>query len=236
MHTLVIPLVGPMQSWGYRSRFDIRDTSSEPTRSGVIGLICAALGLQRDADLSPFDPLRMGVRVDHEGAPRIDYHTALAVVKASGSGCDTVVSWRHYLSDARFIVGLEGNDEHLPLLHRIDAALRKPVYPLFLGRKAFVPSLPPYLPGTSVLENHSLDDAFRSVPWCRLKPKENISQDGVRYAVETQERQGPDIHVMGDRPLSFEHRRFGLRAVQMKMLSVDQIPDNGGHWPCIFLD
>ena len=67
MHTLLMPLVGPMQSWGHRSRFDDRDTGLEPTRSGVIGLICAAMGIPRVGDLSRFDGLRMGVRVDFPG-------------------------------------------------------------------------------------------------------------------------------------------------------------------------
>ena len=236
MHTLVIPLIGPMQSWGYRSRFDIRDTAAEPTRSGVIGLICAALGMPRNSDLSIFDPLRMGVRVDREGAPRVDYHTAQRVAKASGAAGDTVVSWRHYLADARFIVGLESDDERLPLLHRIDAALRAPVFPLFLGRIAFPPSLPPYLPGESVRENLSLEEALRSVPWCRIKRGEKVPAEGVRVAVETLEQFGPCIQVMGDQPLDFDRRRFGLRAVRMGRLDAAAIPDDGGQWPCIFLD
>jgi len=236
MHTLVIPLVGPMQSWGYRSRFDIRDTAAEPTRSGVLGLICAAMGMPRSSDLSIFDQLRMGVRVDREGAPRADYHTARRVVKASGAAGNTVVSWRHYLADARFIVGLEGDDERLPLLHRIDAALRAPVFSLFLGRMAFPPSLPPCLPGTSVRENLSLEEALRSIPWCRIRRGEEVPAEGIRIAVETRELFGPNIQVMGDQPLDFERRRFGLRAVKMGRLDAGAIPDNGGQWPCIFLD
>jgi len=48
MATLLIPLVGPMQSWGTRSRFDHRDTEREPSKSGVIGLVCAAIGRDRN--------------------------------------------------------------------------------------------------------------------------------------------------------------------------------------------
>ena len=67
-YTLLLRLEGPMQSWGYRSRFDYRDTALEPTRSGVIGLICAAMGIARGEDISRFDLIRrMGVRVDKEG-------------------------------------------------------------------------------------------------------------------------------------------------------------------------
>lgn len=124
-----------MQSWGYRSRFDYRDTALEPTRSGVIGLICAAMGIARGEDISRFDALRMGVRVDNEGRPERDYHTALDVIKADGSGTGTVQSYRDYLADASFTVGLECADK--ALLGEIAKALAAPKWPLFLGRKAF---------------------------------------------------------------------------------------------------
>ena len=35
----------PLQSWGYASKFDRRTTLAHPTRSGVIGLLCAAAGI-----------------------------------------------------------------------------------------------------------------------------------------------------------------------------------------------
>lgn len=141
VYTLLIKLEGPMQSWGYRSRFDYRDTALEPTRSGVIGLICAAMGIARGDDISRFDAVRMGVRVDREGRPERDYHTALEVIKADGSGTDTVVSRRDYLADASFAVGIESSDKDL--LDEIASALRNPKWPLFLGRKAFPLAKPP---------------------------------------------------------------------------------------------
>ena len=101
--TLLLRLEGPMQSWGYRSRFDYRDTALEPTRSGVIGLICAAMGIARGEPISQFDPIRMGVRVDKDGRPERDYHTALDVIKADGTKGGTVVSYRDYLSDASLL-------------------------------------------------------------------------------------------------------------------------------------
>ena len=47
MATLLLRLQGPMQSWGTTSRFDERDTQLEPSKSGVLGLVCAALGRDR---------------------------------------------------------------------------------------------------------------------------------------------------------------------------------------------
>ena len=67
-----------MQSWGTRSKFDDRDTDLEPSKSGVIGLVCAALGVTRDDTERTLElaALRLGVRVDHPGILRTDYHTA----------------------------------------------------------------------------------------------------------------------------------------------------------------
>jgi len=123
-YTLLLRLEGPMQVMGYRSRFDYRDTALEPTRSGVIGLICAAVGIARGEDILRFDSIRMGVRVDKEGRPERDYHTALDVIKADGKGTDTVVSYRDYLADASFTVGLQSED--LQLLRNIADALQRP--------------------------------------------------------------------------------------------------------------
>jgi len=115
MATLLLRLQGPMQSWGTTSRFDERDTQLEPSKSGVLGLICAALGRDRAEPIEDLAALRMGVRVDREGKPMRDYHTATGVLNAAGKvdANRTVVSPRFYLADAAFLVGLEGPDRSL---------------------------------------------------------------------------------------------------------------------------
>jgi CRISPR system Cascade subunit CasD len=159
--TLLLRLAGPMQAWGVSSRFSIRETLTEPTKSGVLGLVCAALGWDRAAPehliadrlrpLAELAELPFGVRVVQPGSLRRDYHTAQRVLRAKAklrpgkpvSDSDlqeTVLSERYYLSDAYFVVGLQSDDE--ALLHALDQALHKPYWPLTLGRKAFVPSLP----------------------------------------------------------------------------------------------
>lgn len=228
MHTLLMPLVGPMQSWGYRSRFDDRDTGLEPTRSGVIGLICSAMGTPRGADISCFDLLRMGVRVDAPGRVMVDYHTALDVIKADGSGHDTVTSLRHYLADARFMVGLESAD--IGLLEGIDAALRCPVWPLFLGRKSFSPSLPPCLPGSSVMRDTALEEALRSFPYYKLWERA-ANAEPLRLVIEPNGN-CEEALVRGDWPLNFESRSFGLRSVRTDWVDPGELED-GGLWPCI---
>src|SRR5437016_606458 len=98
MATLLLRLAGPMQSWGTRSRFDDRDTERFPSKSGVIGLLCAALGRPRAASVDDLAALRMGVRADRPGVLSTDFHTAgggpgaMGVAKASGASPATVVS------------------------------------------------------------------------------------------------------------------------------------------------
>src|SRR4051812_37507508 len=175
MMTLLIRLAGPMQSWGTQSRFKIRDTGLEPSKSGVIGLLCAALGWPRETDVTTLAELRMGVRVDRQGSHERDFHTVggshlrgerYGVVTAEGKSGGTVVSQRYYLADADFLVGLEGDEE---LLRTIDAALAAPVWPIFLGRKAFVPGVPVRLPDQPPrgpgLRAESLPEVLRTYPW-----------------------------------------------------------------------
>ena len=87
MATLLLRLVGPMQSWGTTSRFDDRDTAKEPSKSGVLGLVAAALGIDREnwVELEPLCHLCMGVRHDRPGVPKRDYQTAQRVISADGS-------------------------------------------------------------------------------------------------------------------------------------------------------
>jgi CRISPR system Cascade subunit CasD len=216
MSVLLMRLAGPMQSWGTRSRFSNRDTGLEPSRSGVIGLLCAALGRPREDALDDFVPLKMAVRVDREGRLMRDYHTAQNVRRAdtSKSTQDTVLSERFYLADADFLVGLQGDRV---FLERLDAALRRPVWPLFLGRKAFVPSLPV---SEGVFEDN-LPEVLEARPW-RKRHRGEKRPDKLRGVVEVAYGAGeprPDV------PLSFvsRDRRFGVRHVEYKTFPIPQI-------------
>lgn len=195
-NTLLIKLEGPMQSWGYRSRFDHRDTALEPTRSGVIGLICAAMGIARGEDLSRFSSLRMGVRVDKEGRIERDYHTAKEVIKADGSQPDTVVSYRDYLADASFTVGLES--ENLRLLEEIASSLLNPKWFLFLGCKSFPLALPPITCEDCIKAGTLEDNLLHGEP-------------GKRVLIEALEGE----RVQEDWPLCFGKRSFSTRNLKV---------------------
>jgi len=210
VYTLLLRLEGPMQSWGYRSRFDYRDTALEPTRSGVIGLVCAAMGIARGEDISRFDALRMGVRVDKEGRPERDYHTALDVIKADGSKGDTVVSYRDYLADASFTVGLESQD--LDLLKSIEAKLLNPEWFLFLGRKAFCLSAHPLSASRPAIVPKPLREALEGAAFsilCGMPRRKDIPR--CRYLIESKEGE----RRQHDYPLCFGERRFKPRSIHI---------------------
>jgi CRISPR system Cascade subunit CasD len=207
MHTLLLRLSGPVQSWGVQSRFSIRDTGLEPSKSGVVGLLCAALGRPRQEQVNDLAALTMGVRIDQDGRPMYDFHTAQNVLKAGGGIKDTEPSRRYFLADARFLVGFEGDD--LALLHRLHDALRDPVWPLYLGRKAFVPGEPVWLED-GLLPDTDLRTALdpRTYPW--LGPEHREPPDQARLVLEDPD--GPEVRP--DQPLSFAERRFAPRRVR----------------------
>lgn len=207
MPTLLLRCVAPLQSWDTQSRFGVRTTGREPSKSGIVGLLCAALGRPRNAPLDDLAALRMGVRADREGNILRDFHTAQNVLKAAGGLKDTETSTRYYLTDAAFLVGLEGADALLAHLH---AALRDPHWLLFLGRKACPPGLPVYL--TDGLRSEKLLDALTTYPWLGHNPRHYTALDQVRLVLD--DEYGPEVRH--DHPVSFEkgQRQFVPRRVQ----------------------
>lgn len=194
---LLLWLEGLMQSWGTRSRWDVRDTGLEPTKSGVIGLIGCAAGLGRDdPELERLDrALLFGVRIDRPGVVSMDYHTvtgyhrtaagdykhsggkAKSLAKAREHGEYTIVSPRDYLHDAAFLVALEGD---YALLKNIEAYLQNPKWPPYLGRKACVPSRP--ILDRLTDEYQDLESAFRAEPWAA--PRSHRELQGAKQAQE----------------------------------------------------
>jgi CRISPR system Cascade subunit CasD len=153
-NTLFLRLEGPLQSWGERARWSVRDTAPEPTKSGIVGLLGCALGISDDAGLRELsDSLRMGVRCDRPGKRLIDYHTvgggyaepalltATGKPKYSSGTPHTEQTWRSYLCDAAFLVALQGPPD---MIARLAKAIQAPHWPIYLGRKACVPTRPPF--------------------------------------------------------------------------------------------
>lgn len=241
MTTLLLRLVGPMQSWGTTSRFNQRDTGKEPSKSGVVGLLAAALGIDREnwTDLEPLTRLFIGVRHDRPGVPKYDYQTVgqgtekfvdslgkvqvrSRIILANGkypSGNhvgEGIQSYRHYLADASFLVGLECEDRSF--LERIHAALGDPVWPLALGRKSYVPSEPIRM--ENGVQDSTLRDILAQWPWIATQRKWEELPEKLLVSFESADGSGV---LKMDQPLSsFVERRFGARFVRSEWIPFPQ--------------
>ncbi len=203
MSTLLLRLAAPLQAWGAESKYEIRRTGREPTKSGVIGLLMAALGCRRDdADtVRLLNTLRMGVRVDREGEMLRDYHTA-----HTEKGTAYITN-RYYLADAVFLVGLESADE--ALLERLEQALHAPVFPLFLGRR----SCPPTLPLSLGIRQEDLEQVLRAEPCQDAAWRSRHADREMRLVLEGADETRGIVRRLRDRPVSFApaRREYGYR-------------------------
>ena len=204
MSTLLLRLAAPLQSWGANAKYESRrGTERTPTKSGVIGLVAAALGRRRDESIEDLQALRFGVRVDREGSLLRDYHT----VKSEKSA---YVTHRYYLSDAVFLAGLEGDEAFLA---EIERNLRHPVFPLFLGRRSCPPEGRLSL---GIRMGKTLSEALQEEPWLVgewLRRKE--AADVWLRIVTDAEAKDRNAYYQRDVPLTFNqaHRQYGFRRV-----------------------
>ncbi len=158
---LALRLEGPLQSWGFDSQYNRRNTGLLPTKSAILGMCCAALGVPRGSEeekalleqcvglrlLTVAIPrsLKYGEKSAELSVRRItDYHTVQNTKTASGNTKDTHLTYRQYLCDAAFACVLSGNAK---LIHRLvkdecGQGLENPVWGIWLGRKACIPTAP----------------------------------------------------------------------------------------------
>lgn len=228
--TLAFVLDAPLQSWGTESRFQRRGTALHPSKSAVLGMIAAAIGMDKyapDAEVeqAPLTALTFACAAlpraqQTRRGPRTlrfrqltDYHTV-------GGGYDkevepfriphsaergifgTMVTHRTYLTDARFLILLQGD---VALLEQISRKLRDPVWGLWLGRKSCPPALPVH-PALAPVRDAAIAAA--------------LSPLGAAPAWESMERweeqpaPSPQASLINDQPVNFSSRAFRPRAVR----------------------
>ncbi len=212
---LVLRLEGPLQSWGFDSQYNRRNTGLMPTKSAIAGMCCAALGLSRGSKvelkfLKSFSEIRMTTIaipkkvLEHElCVGRLqDYHTIQNTRKASGGIKGTHITHRQYLTDAAFGVLLEANTT---ILGNISRALADPKWGIWLGRKTCIPSAP-----ILVGMHHNKNEALALL--LGEEPIEAFTrQEDVKYFSE-----GKDS--LPDSPVSFapSRRIFTPRRVRIR--------------------
>lgn len=236
-NTLFLRLEGPLQAWGdQQSKFVIRRTAEAPTKSGVFGMLCAALGVPRssadDQWLSKLRTLRMGVRIDVPGVRWWDYHTVgadmeMPIAEAQGKTKPGAhLTRREYLCDASFLVALQGAPD---MIDELDEAMRCPKWTPYLGRKSCPPSRPLLEHPAGLFSD--LDSALRSIPWRpRLKSDEIRERVDclVDWELTPEEPEAPDdAMVWYDVPLTFEPPAHSPRFVVRRVLQVGSGGDVG---------
>lgn len=172
---LLFSLWGPMASWGEIAVGERRGSWGRPSRSGVLGLVAAALGIERSdtaAHRHLEDDLGFAIRLDHPGRPLRDYHTAQSPSQKRGlrwatrrdelSGkkdeLNTILSERGYYTEMVAILALWARDASPAFpLAQIEARLAEPVFTLYLGRKACPLGVPP---AARIISAENLDAAF----------------------------------------------------------------------------
>jgi CRISPR system Cascade subunit CasD len=230
--TLMLRFAGPMQAWGDSSRFNHRHTREAPTKSGVLGLLAAASGRRRTDPIEDLAGLRFGVRTDQPGTIVRDFQTEIDW----RTGRSQPLTQRYYLADAVFVAGVEGPT---PLLEGLRDALLRPVYPLYLGRRACPPS------GRLVLGCRSthLESALHAEPWQAARWHRRQQPARVDLAITRDCLPGETAHESTrDHPLTFDpaFRQYGWRDVvhergpsvdnpDARQLSHDPIGFLGGH-------
>lgn len=204
MAVLALKLSGPFQSWGTSLKLRDHETDTMPSKSGVIGIVAAAFGRRRNADISDLRALRFGVRSDDPGSLLRDYQTShMWSVDENGKvysrSEDSYIGNRYYLQDACFTVGLEGDRK---FLENCEEALKHPVFPPYLGRRSCVPD-----PGMVIgIFDGSLEEVLSVLP----DQSDRGNSGFMRICVETE---GAGDRMRHDNPMSydFHNRQYSYR-------------------------
>jgi len=203
-------LDAPLQSWGYQSRFDRRTTLSHPTRSGLVGMLCAAMGIDRSdtTQLAQFEGLTLTLYVFQTAGRLMDFHTVgggwdkkihpqNVVPKADGSSGNTVVTRREFLQHSKFGAVLEGDSD---LLNRIAQALQHPKWGIWLGRKSCIPASPVF---------QGLFDSSNDA----LKHLEERAGHTATLMIREVDQFDEGTDTLMDRPIDFAKRTFIPRRI-----------------------
>lgn len=173
MSTLIIKTEG-MSAYGLQT-FDInRRINHFPTRSALVGLLSAALGIRRDNTdklLELSDSVDTAVQVNHCGTKISDYHTVQGFRNPQGKlqkPDTTKPTYREYWCDSAHTFAITGN---VTIITKLADAVRDPIFTLFQGRKSCPLTRPLFEsmtdddnPVTALLGNHAEGPIYSDVP------------------------------------------------------------------------
>lgn len=200
MAVLLLKFSAPLQSWGTETKLNDHKTDPYPSKSGVIGMIAASMGRNRADSIDDIAGFPFGVRIDKPGIILSDFQTA-AIRNTVWEGLKTIrdskkyIGTRYFLSDAEFLVAIEGEESKLEMLA---FNLNHPAFPLYFGRRGFPVNADLVLG----VFNENMEEALKSHGY----------QEGMRVIVETTHG-GEMTH---DVPISFDYKKrvWGYRMVR----------------------
>ena len=231
MKHLALYLRAPLQRWGASSKFGDRGTLDAPTRSGLLGLLAAACGVDKNDEvrdrewLARAAKLSVAVLAFRRGDRMPDYHTVgarydrddpwqkrMIPTTPDGKPRGTDLTHRDYLADSVFGAVLSGDDA---LVDEMATGLADPVWGVWLGRKSCIPTEPIF---AGVFES---EDAARNALAGRLRG--SLERGGgkvaggdssdVAFSV-LEARAGEEDETLLDVPVSFGRREFHARRVR----------------------
>lgn len=229
---LLFRLYGPMAAWGDIAVGEFRPSFSHPSKSAILGLVAAACGIRRDEESvhqAMASSYGFAVRVEAAGSPIRDYHTAQ--VPPAGSGrrkktfatrkdelavpredLGTILSSRDYRCDSLYTVCLWTVGGSSPYsLAQLEAALAKPDFTLYLGRKSCPLALPLQ---QQVVQASNLREAFHSARFEDMNFLKSLpSSQTVDVYWEGPEANGYNaVHTIERRDSSLSRRRWQFAA------------------------
>lgn len=208
-----------MQAWGMRSLFQRRSAGTAPTKSAICGMVCAALGVEKQSEeekavirefnsvlMSSFSPCH---REKAHGCILRDFHTVqnTRAAKDKQAKQNTVVTEREYWLDRKFIVLLESANK--TFLEQVAEALRNPKWGIWFGRKCCIPAEP------------LIQEDIVSAAEARDRIFPDVDHDKLEIYSELEEFDS-SAELWNDAPVSFgradssgrEERCYGQRAVR----------------------
>ena len=235
MRHLALYLRAPLQSWGASSKFGDRGTIDAPTRSGLLGLIAAACGIDKNDEVRDREWLARAAKLSltilafRRGDRMTDYHTVgggfdkdnpwqkrMIPATADGKPRGTDLTHRDYLTDSVFGVVISGDDG---LVAEMAEGLANPVWGVWLGRKSCIPT-EPILVGvfdSDEAAQKALDTRFRASlergggKIAGKREDDAVELDIVEATADEAEETLLDV------PVSFNRREFHARRIRREI-------------------
>jgi len=217
---LLLKLQGPMQAWGEHTFEGTRPSGNFPTRSALLGLLGACLGIRRNqfdrlqqlADSVLFAVRRDRRRIETEWGDAktlppckmTDYHTVKDARQhyVGLKSHETIQTWREYLLDVEYTVALWVHADAAVTLQDLETAVQRPVFTPYLGRRSCPLATPLYcrrVAAKNVLE--------------ALQHVEPVG--GVVYSDQPLDDMESRTMRLRDVPLAGQPRQFASRTVHV---------------------